>query len=85
MYQAHPILKNMARKVFGPKKYLDGTIIHDLDAVGNYDASEIVQKQAMAGTRKIWTVLPDKDYRTDYTILLWLILLRLISLWGIGR
>ena len=49
------------------KKVLpDGTIIHDLDAVGNYDASEIVQKQAMAGTRKIWTVLPDKDYRTDY-------------------
>ena len=73
-------------RFFGPKKVLpDGTIIHDLDAVGNYDASEIVQKQAMAGTRKIWTVLPDKDYRTDYNNFVVANSAEINSLWGIGR
>mgnify|MGYP001161446483 FL=1 len=48
------------------KKILpDGTIVHDVNASGNYDAAKIVQEQAIADTRKIWTTLPSRDYVTS--------------------
>ena len=48
------------------KKILpDGSIVHDVNASGNYDAAKIVKDQAMADTRKIWTTLPSRDYVTS--------------------
>ena len=43
----------------------DGSIVHDLDAQGNYDAAVNVRNQAESDTRKIWTTLPGADYRNE--------------------
>ena len=42
----------------------DGFVI--TTSPNNWDSAEKVQAQAVAGTRKIWTVLKNKDYKTDY-------------------
>ena len=42
----------------------DGTVV--MDHPDNWDAAEQVRAQALAGTRKIWTVLEGVDYKDDY-------------------
>ena len=40
----------------------DGTVDHDPDTEGNWDAGEEIRKQAVADERNIWTAMPDSDY-----------------------
>ena len=44
----------------------DGSIVHELDEAGNWNAGDKVREQALGGTRKIWTALKGADYKTDY-------------------
>ena len=50
------------RKTLNP----DGTVDHDPDAAGNWDAAEEIKKQASAAgaadSRNIWTAMPDAPY-----------------------
>ena len=44
----------------------DGSVVHDLDEEGNWNAGDKVRAQAQNDTRKIWTALEGTDYTTDY-------------------
>ena len=48
----------------------DGTVDHDPDAEGNWDAAEEIKKQASgageADTRNIWTAMPDVPYMGNW-------------------
>jgi type IV pilus assembly protein PilY1 len=43
----------------------DGSIIHDMAHPDNYDIADILVEQAKNNNRRIWTVMPGKDYKSD--------------------
>ena len=43
----------------------DGTVFHERDHEGNWDAAKKIRKQALNNTRNIWTQLPTPDRPED--------------------